>query len=455
MKIFTQKLFLQIDNSPLIIFRILLGLLLFIESFGSILTGWVKNNLITPRILFPFIGFEWLHPLPGYGMYFYFALMAILGLFVMIGYRYKASLFCFLLLWTAQYLMQKTSYNNHYYFLILICFIMLFLPANAYCSFDSKRNKRLKSLFMPQWCSYVLMLQIAILYFYATIAKLYPDWLDGTFTRLLYSNKTNFPVIGKYFTEKWFYLPIAYLGILFDGLVVPLLLWKKTRTIALIANIIFHLSNSLILQVGIFPYFALSFVVFFYPPETIRRIFFRKRPTLQPYIDNVNFKGINVLKYLFIPYFMIQIFLPLRHWLIEGDVFWTEEGHRLSWRMMLRKRSGYPIQFLIIDKKTGKEVKNTYSKNNLSISFSLDHLLTEKQKNKINTSPDVIWQMAQYIKKDFKQKGIDVAVYADCWVSINNHPYKRLVNEKTDLANVKWNYFTHSPWILLYEDYRK
>lgn len=442
MKISKGKLFQEIDNSPLIIFRMLFGFLLFVESWGAILTGWVKTNLISPKVFFSFIGFEWLHPLPGYGMYFYFICMGVLGLLVMIGYRYRLSLLCFTILWTAQYLMQKTAYNNHYYFLTLICFLMLFLPANAYYSIDVKRNKNIKSLSMPQWCSFVLILQVSILYIYASIAKLYPDWLDGTFTRLLYSHKTDFPFIGKFFTEKWFYISIAYLGILFDGLIVPMMLWKKTRTLALIASLIFHLSNSFILKVGIFPYFALSFIVFFYPPDTIRRIFFKKRPTLSLKTYNYTNKNQTYIL-LVIIYFIIQLLLPIRHYFIKGDVFWTEEGHRLSWRMMLRQRNG-STYFTIIDKKT-KEI----------LTFNMHDLFTEKQIHRIDCYPDFIWQAAQYIKQDFKQKNKEIEIYANTKISVNAHPFKQFIDPKIDLASVSWDYFKHSNWILLYDDYRK
>lgn len=442
MKISKGKLFQEIDNSPLIIFRMLFGFLLFVESWGAILTGWVKTNLISPKVFFSFIGFEWLHPLPGYGMYFYFICMGVLGLLVMIGYRYRLSLLCFTILWTAQYLMQKTAYNNHYYFLTLICFLMLFLPANAYYSIDVKRNKNIKSLTMPQWCSFVLILQVSILYIYASIAKLYPDWLDGTFTRLLYSHKTDFPFIGKFFTEKWFYISIAYLGILFDGLIVPMMLWKKTRTLALIASLIFHLSNSFILKVGIFPYFALSFIVFFYPPDTIRRIFFKKRPELSLKTYNYTNKNQTYIL-LVIIYFIIQLLLPIRHYFIKGDVFWTEEGHRLSWRMMLRQRNG-STYFTIIDKKT-KEI----------LTFNMHDLFTEKQIHRIDCYPDFIWQAAQYIKQDFKQKNKEIEIYANTKISVNAHPFKQFIDPKIDLASVSWDYFKHSNWILLYDDYRK
>ena len=437
-----KKLFQPIDNAPLIIFRIFFGFLLAAETFGAILTGWVKENFIKPEFTFSHIGMEWLQPLPGNGMYFYFATMGILGILVMIGYKYRLTLSAFTILWTLTYWMQKTSYNNHYYMLILVCLIMIFLPANRYASVDVKQNPEIKSWSMPQWCSWVMILQIAIVYLFATLSKFYPDWLDGTFTKNLLANKSPFPFVQDIFNQKWFYLFIAYSGIAFDLLIVPLLLWKKTRTFAFIASFIFHLFNAVTLQIGIFPFFALSFAVFFYPPEKIRSIFFKKKAVLD--FDNLpSDKNKSILLYFFLPYFILQILLPIRHWFIKGDVLWTEEGHRLSWRMMLRSRSGYTV-FKIVDKQSGQEIR-----------YNVRSKLTEKQFNMVSDKPDAIWQFAQRIKKEFASQGKDVSIFADTHVSINGKKLKQFIDPKVDLASADWNYFSHNNWILLYDDKEK
>lgn len=434
-----KKFFQPIDNAPLIIFRIFFGFLLAAETFGAILTGWVNENFIKPKFTFNHIGMDWLQPLPGTGMYFYFATMGILGILVMIGYKYRFSLSAFTVLWTFSYWMQKTSYNNHYYMLILVCLIMIFLPANKYASIDVKQNPEIKSLSMPKWCSWVMIFQIAIVYFFATVSKFYPDWLDGTFTKNLLEHKSPHPFIQEIFNQKWFYLFIAYSGIAFDMLIVPMLLLKKTRTFAFVASLIFHLFNAITLQIGIFPFFALSFAVFFYPPEKMRKFFFRKKPVLD-LINEPVYQSKSVLLYFFLPYFIIQILLPIRHWFIKGDVLWTEEGHRLSWRMMLRSRSGYTT-FNIIDNKTQKQ-----------ISFNAMEFLTEKQYQMIADKPDAIWQFAQRIKKQYALNGNDVSIYATTFVSINRRPMKQLIDSKVDLGTAQWNYFFHNDWILLYDN---
>ena len=403
-------LFKAIDNSPLIVFRILFGFLIACESFGAILTGWVKRVLTDPQFTFSFIGFEWLQPLPGFGMYFYFVLMGFFGLAIMLGYRYRIAITSYTILWAGVYFMQKSSYNNHYYLLLLISFLLIFLPANRYASLDVKQNRVSEEKTMPYWISLLFIIQVGIVYVFASLAKFYPDWLDGTFTKNLLSGTTSRPFFLELFSQKWFYLFIAYAGILFDLLIVPFLLFKKTRTLALIASVIFHIFNSITLQIGIFPFFALTFALFFYEPETIRRLFLRKKPKLEDENLSQNLYGKRIVYFLMIPYLIIQIALPLRHHFIEGDVLWTEEGHRLSWRMMLRERNGY-ITIQIKDLKTGSVSIYNYRKN-----------LTNKQAQNLATKPDFIWQYCHRIKEEYKGKPI--AIYIDCKKSINRKEYK-------------------------------
>ena len=429
-------LFKAIDNSPLIVFRILFGFLIACESFGAILTGWVKRVLTDPQFTFSFIGFEWLQPLPGFGMYFYFVLMGFFGLAIMLGYRYRIAITSYTILWAGVYFMQKSAYNNHYYLLLLISFLLIFLPANRYASLDVKQNRVSEEKTMPYWISLLFIIQVGIVYVFASLAKFYPDWLDGTFTKNLLSGTTSRPFFLELFSQKWFYLFIAYAGILFDLLIVPFLLFKKTRTLALIASVIFHIFNSITLQIGIFPFFALTFALFFYEPETIRRLFLRKKPKLEDENLSQNLYGKRIVYFLMIPYLIIQIALPLRHHFIEGDVLWTEEGHRLSWRMMLRERNGY-ITIQIKDLKTGSVSIYNYRKN-----------LTNKQAQNLATKPDFIWQYCQRIKEEYKGKPI--AIYIDCKNSINRKEYKSLIDPNYDMAKAEWNYFAHNEWILLY-----
>ncbi|PWH84086.1 hypothetical protein DIS18_05950 [Algibacter marinivivus] len=428
-------LFKHIDNSSLVVFRIIFGLLCFLESVGAIFTGWIKRTLVEPDFTFNFIGFEFLQPLPGDGMYYYYLAMGLFGLLIMVGYKYRFSMFAFTIMWSATYLMQKSSYNNHYYLLMLLSAIMVCLPAHKYASIDAKINPEIKSYSMPQWCRWVIILQLFIVYTYASVAKLYPDWLDTSVIELMMRGKKDYVVVGDFLQHKWLHYILAYGGILFDGLIVPLLLFKPTRKYAFIVSIFFHMFNSIIFQIGIFPYLSLAFSLFFFPAEKIQKLFLKKKlfySSEEIRIPNYN----SILIIVFSIYFIIQIGLPLRHHFIEDNVLWTEEGHRLSWRMMLRIKSGQ-TSYWVENKDTGKR---SY--------IDLNKYLSVKQKRSASTKPDVMWQFAQRLKEEFKSKGEDVAVYVNSKVSVNGKPYKTLIDPTIDIANVEWDVFKHSNWIL-------
>ena len=430
-----RLLFTKVDNSQLLIFRVFLGILFALESYGAIATGWVKETLINPKFTFSFIGFDWLHPLPGNGMYFYFFIMGTLGLFIAFGFKYRFSIITFTVMWFAVYLMQKASYNNHYYLLALISFFMCFFPANRDYSIDARRNSSIQSNSMYSYVKWIIILQLFLVYTYASIAKLYGDWLDFGIIEILMKNKITYPLIGSVLQEPWVHKTIAITGVVFDALIIPALLWKPTRKVAFITSIFFHLTNSIVFQIGIFPYLALAFTVFFFEADTIRSIFFKKKETFKnPIIQIPSYKKLLVFGGGI--YFFIQLLLPIRHHFIKDNVLWTEEGHRLSWRMMLRSRTG-KIQFKVV-----------INKNDASHIVELDQYLTKKQMRKIAAYPDFIWQFAQILKQEYAANGEDISVYAlNSKVSINGRPYKAFINPKVDLAHEKWDHFGHHEWI--------
>src|SRR5690606_17666074 len=117
------------------------------------------------------------------------------------------------IMWAAVYFMQKTSYSNHYYLMMLGGLIMRFLPAHKFASIDAKLNPSIKKNYMPNWILLVFIIQITCVYFYATVAKFYPDWLDGTVTSNMYTSMKKFPSFSELFKNHYFHLAIAYIGI--------------------------------------------------------------------------------------------------------------------------------------------------------------------------------------------------------------------------------------------------
>lgn len=429
-----QFVFKKIDNAQLIVFRVFYGLLVSAECYGAIATGWVRRTLIEPQFTFSFIGFEWLQPLPGNGMYVYFAIMGTLGVLITLGYKYRFSAFAFAIMWAGVYLMQKTSYNNHYYLLMLLAFIMAFLPAAKDFSIDAKLNPKSRSHAMFNWVRWIIILQLLIVYTYASVAKLYGDWLDFSIIEILMKSKKDYFLIGEILQQKWVHKIVGVFGIVFDLLIVPALLWKPTRKVAFIFSIFFHLFNSIVFQIGIFPYLSLAFIVFFFEPKTIRNIFLRTKNIPSQITQNPPKNQTLIIIVLGI-YFIIQLVLPLRHHAFKDDVLWTEEGHRLSWRMMLRSRSG-TIRYKVVNTQTDS-ITN----------IKLNDYLTKKQRRKVACYPDFIWQFAQHLKKEYAKNGEDIQVFVQNKVKVNKGKYHEFIDPKIDLASVPWKHFSHNEWI--------
>ena len=366
-------------------------------------------------------------------MIYYYIVMGAFGAMVMLGYRYRLAMIGYALMWSVVYLMQKTSYNNHYYLLMLLNWAMCFMPAHKAFSLDARRRPEIQSDHCPQWCLWFFTLHVTIVYIYASIAKMYPDWISGDVVSIFFSGKRDYFLIGSILQYSWLIMLISWGGLIFDLLIAPALLWKPTRKPAFIISIFFHLFNSAVFQVGIFPYLGIAFALFFYPPAQIRKIFFRKKPevnipesvySVQPWIAGI-----------LAVYFLFQIALPLRHWRYEGNVYWTEEGHRLSWRMMLRAKSG--------------QVSFRIKTDSAEWIVPVHDYVTSKQASKIATRPDMCWQFVQILKAELKDQGItDPEIYPMGHARLNNRPYAPLYDPKVNLAEIKWEPFRHATWLL-------
>ncbi len=445
-------LFKEVSNTALVVFRVFFGLLMWIESWGAIATGWVKRTFVDPDFTFTFMGFEWTQPLLGEGMYVYYFIMGVFGIGIMLGYKYVWSALGFFLMWSLSYFMQKSNYNNHYYLIMLISGLMILVPANRYFSLDAKRNPEIKSHTTPNWVILLFKIQVSLVYLYAAIAKLYPGWYENRFLSIRLERSAQWfeNKLGDNFISDWVRLEplqygLTYTGILFDFLVAPLLYFKQTRWIAFVALVIFHLTNSALLHIGIFPFFALALSVFFFSTDRVNGIFKLKGEEAQKEekkeitTKNIRLKMNPVIMIFFALFLSIQAILPLRHWAISDDVLWTEEGHRLSWRMMLRTKSTQGIaKFKVVI----PETQEVIWENPLQY-LSLDQAYT------MSSKPDMIWQFAQYLEKTYQEKGIeDIEIYVTSRVSVNGSPYYDLIDGTVDLTSIPWKRFGHQDWIL-------
>lgn len=74
--------------------------------------------------------------------------------------------------------------------------------------------------------------------------------------------------------------------------------------------------------------------------------------------------------------------------------------------------------------------------------------LTSKQTSAMAGKPDMIWQFAQHLKKEYAIQGKKVSIKAHAKARLNLGEEYTLIDPQIDLAATNWNRFQHSDWIL-------
>lgn len=211
-------------------------------------------------------------------------------------------------------------------------------------------------------------------------------------------------------------------GLLLDLFIVPFLLWRRTRVPALLLAITFHLMNSQLFNIGIFPWFAIAMTLIFMPPAWFRPPFWRAQPAASPAPPPPQRQQRLVLG-LLAACFAVQVALPLRHFLIGGNPSWTEAGHTLAWHMRLRAKEG-DITFFATDPLTG----TTWP-------VDIAPLLSDRQYDQMKDNPQMILRFAHYLARRLRADGLGtVQVRAWVMMSLNRRAPQLLIDPTTDLA---------------------
>ena len=413
------------------------------EVYRYFTYGWIARYFIEPAVTFTYYGFGWVKPWPGRGMYVHFFVLGLAAACVMLGFLYRIAAPVFFLTFTYVFLLDQTRYLNHLYLVCLIGFLLCFLPAERAFSVDALLRRRIRSDVVPAWTLWLLRAQVGIPYFFGGIAKLNRDWVrGGEPMRTWLHPLTKMHGFGHIFAADWVVYGFVIGGLLLDLLVVPLLLWRRTRPFAFVAAVLFNLINSVIFDIGIFPWLMLGALFIFFPPDLVRRAarvftspgedFDGARParasvTPKTFAEGSTCPSLStsqkVVAGLLAAYLVVQLLLPLRHYLYPGDVSWTEEGHNFSWHMKLRTKVGEAV-FTVRHPRTGQ-----------TWIVKAEDYLKSHQVMKMTTKPELILLFAHYLAEEKRHEGYeDVEVRARVMVSLNGRQPQLLVDPNVDLT---------------------
>ncbi|MGK0429071.1 MAG: hypothetical protein ACJARX_000730 [Psychroserpens sp.] len=327
---------------------------------------------------------------------------------------------------------------------------MIFLPANAKFSIDNILNKKSYNQ-IPNWTIDSIKLLLGIVYFYAGIAKLNSDWLFKAMPlKIWLPSKYDLPFIGNNLMQQdWFHYTMSWSGMLYDLTIPFLLLYKRTRIFAFVLVVIFHLFTRVLFSIGMFPYIMIIATLIFFDAsvhEKIIAIFKRvltpfRRKIYAPQVQELyHYSSRKILLPIIAVFFAFQILFPFRYMLYKNELFWTEDGYRLSWRVMLMEKAGMTT-FKIANSKSGQY-------------FYVDNtdFLTAFQEKQMSFQPDFILEYAHYLGDHFKAQGHEnVQVFADSYVALNGRLSQPYVDSKVDLYQEKES-FKPKHWILPFKD---
>lgn len=433
-----ERAFAPVDIAPLVWFRVVFGFLMMVEVQRYFANGWITRYFADTGFLFKYYGFGWVHPLPDEGMKALFLGLGIAAFCVMAGWFYRVAATCFFLGFTYVFLLEQARYLNHFYLVCLYSFLLIFVPAHRAFSLDALRKPALRRGTAPAWTLWLLRFQICIVFFFGGIAKLNPDWLAGEPMRTWLAERAasgEYGPLSRLLALDWMPWFFSYGGLAFDLLIVPFLLWPRARWWAFVPTAIFNFTNAWIFQIGIFPWFALGAIVLLFSPRLPHPIPSLWTSPASPPDDSAAPSRRGLTLALLGAYAAWQILVPLRHWLYPGDVMWTEEGHRFSWRMKLRDKDA-KLTLFAHDPDGGRTWRVTIA-----------NYITPLQYAEASGRPDMILQLAHHVAEDFRKIGhTHVQIRARVLVSLNGRREQLLLDPDLDLAAVPRD-LSHVSWI--------
>lgn len=433
-----------VSAAPLAVFRMVFGLLMLGSTLRFWAFGWIEDHYLDSKVQFKYFGFEWVALLSPAGMYALHVGMILGALGILLGWYYRWSAALFFVCFTYTELIDLTYYLNHYYFVSWVALMLIFVPAHRLFSVDAWRKPGIYGTETARWSILIFQFLLGTVYVFAGLAKInYPWLIEALPLRIWLPAADAIPVIGSIFA--WHYLPwvFSWAGMLYDCTIVGWLSWSRTRVWAYATVVFFHTITGILFQIGVFPVVMIGATLIFFPATFHARVLTMLGKTLPIKLINTVgspiFEGNQRLRMAILSIFVcFHLCFPWRYLAYPGNLFWTEEGYRFSWRVMLMEKAGTAL-FYVKDGVTGREgvVDNQ--------AFLCNH-----QEKQMAMQPDMILQFAHFLKKHYEAQGVQqVKVRAEVYVTLNARPSKLLVDPQLDLTTIQ-DSWRPKTWILPY-----
>ncbi|MEM7143728.1 MAG: HTTM domain-containing protein [Verrucomicrobiota bacterium] len=445
-----DRLFAPVDVAVLVYFRVVFGGILLWEVCRYWVGGWTHEYWVGKAYHYKYYGFEWVQALPGEWPHYVWVSLAIPAAMMVVGLFYRTAATWLFLGYTYFFLLDQTDYQNHPYLICLLAFMAILIPANGWLSVDARLNPGVRRDTAPAWTLWMLKGQLFIVYFFGGLAKLNADWMGGEPMRSWLLNRVErvegIPPLAAFFQSEIAVYFFSWGGALFDLLIVPALMWKRTRVVAFAVLLMFHLTNSWLFEIGIFPWFGIATALIFFDPSWPRKLVGRISEKAAVVVDaegggrRLGEGWKRLVVWFLVVWFSWQVFLPLRHFLYPGSSLWTDEGHRFAWQMRLRMKLGSADFYLLREGSQTPEF------------VDLGEYIDMRQYARMRFRPEMILQTAHWIGDRVEaEEGERPAVVVVSMASLNGRPNSVMIDPRVDLGRVERNLWP-AGWIVSLEE---
>ena len=433
-----RSLFRPIDPTILGVYRIVFGSLMVLEvkRLWNLLELYVAYPCNLPLDPFGLIA-----PASKGVMQIELLLMLASCILVIVGFRPRITILPLLVGYFHFFFSEQTQFNNHYYLILLFQAFFVAIDSSAALSVDSRGRAAERRI--PFWNLALLRGQFVLVYFYGGLAKITPDWLRGEpmtmHVREMLGPDTS---LAEWIGPIGVFL--CYSGMVFDLGVGFALLFPRTRLLILPFLISFHVSNSFMFDIGIFPWLCIASTLLFYPPDQVAKVLSRWVPRREPEEGGTPLRDYagptkkrqRLIVSLLAIYCVVQILLPFRHRLVPGNFHWTREHFFFAWTMKLAQRDDF-MAVEVFDSKT-----------------STAYLASpEKDLYEIPETPNGIWDYCNYVAQVAVEKGITTPeVYVVYISSLNGRPYQMFVDATVPINLQPRPNMGHADWVIPLEE---
>jgi hypothetical protein len=420
------KLFRPASIYPLVALRLAFGLAMAMWAIYMMISGKVAEVFSMQLVHFPYTGLEWIKPLPFWGMIAVFLVLAISAIGMGAGWHYRKTGLVFTLAFAYVSLIDKASYLSYYYYVLIIAMMLLVSPAYRLFSIDLIRKPEIRVDFAPVWLLWAFKVQVALVFFFAGMAKLNSDWLYSGIPVLLWLQDTlqNLGIpTGILVSNSWIGIALSWFLVVFDFVIPHFLLDSRTSVQAFILVVIVQLTGVFFLPTGFFPVLVILSCMVFLPSRIIHHFISRISYFLY---DVFRFKGevfsaggtfmlqyrmrrlFPLLASLFLAF---QFFLPIYFYLSWGSFRWSSTAFHFSWDIHINHQKN-SVAFYKVNKVKGE-----------SEPIAVDHMLSQVQKSTMASDPTMLKQFIGTLKETNPAlSNPEVEIQAQSCISLNGRP---------------------------------